>query len=676
MAMQGSNEVTLFSNGIGHFRRKYLVAKEFALSIPFKKDHIGDVAASLQVFGNVRYNKPPSFTPSNSNATALKIDANNALKGTLRSLSGTVVRATIQPTYSAPLKETFTLIGIETENVTVLNGSTHQEAFVVLMNDKGIVRYKLSEIVDIFFEDPTVRTEIEKALKNNYQLIKPDSTLLDLSLQSISDEGTEAVVQYTIPVAAWKMRYAIRQESDSFFMDGAAIIDNNTDEDWTDFKISVVTGSPISFETNIASVCVPKRKYVKLIDDKVLGNVDAQDVYEESQLDSSYGNATLGTRSARASSAGPKMAAYSNCNSFGFEAVASVQNEPVVLAESAGVDNKEVGDFCVFTNKTPITILSRKSAIVQMFSIPLNKAGVILFYKEDNHPNRPYRAIKFKNESEFSLGKGKTVVYNDGIFSGECVLDTTKPNENRILPHCLENGVKVYKDTKPYETRRQSIKVSDGVGMIEEVYTSETTYRIENKKDEKFNMAIEHVNVLSGYKNVTVSFALDVGSIKEKEKLSSNDGHRAYVELEPKKNVTVTVVEKAVSVSKTVIYNQTYWINNNLLSIDSPLSKNRDVLDIFKIQNQLDVLNKELQEFNEERKLIEQQAARIRTNLASAKEVIGSERVNSWVDDLSLTEKQIMAFDKEKIPLKKQHIKNKEAEMAESLKKLSVSWTE
>ena len=50
------NDVTLFSNGIGHFRRIYHIKKSQneKISIPFKRDHIGDVAASLQVFGKVK----------------------------------------------------------------------------------------------------------------------------------------------------------------------------------------------------------------------------------------------------------------------------------------------------------------------------------------------------------------------------------------------------------------------------------------------------------------------------------------------------------------------------------------------------------------------------------------------------------------------------------------------
>src|SRR5690606_31969595 len=101
---------------------------------------------------------------------------------------------------------------------------------------------------------------------------------MELTLSSLEKEKeTEAQIQYTIPVAAWKMRYAIRSRDGKMTLEGAAIVDNNTDEDWNNFMVSVVTGNPISFATDIADVIVPSRKMVRLVDGTVLDNVDVED---------------------------------------------------------------------------------------------------------------------------------------------------------------------------------------------------------------------------------------------------------------------------------------------------------------------------------------------------------------------------------------------------------------
>jgi len=195
-----TNDVTLFSNGIGHFRRVYKVDAEETITIPFKTDYIGDVAASLQVFGKVRLAAPPSFTPANSNATSLNIDQSNALTSLLRGLSGAKVSIdnpsgdTTSPGFSG------TLLGVEVETAD-RNGSVLERSFVVVLTESGIRKMPFEYMKSVQFEEESVRTEITKALKNNFQKIKPDSTLLDLSLAPLDGE-TEAVVQYTIPVAA------------------------------------------------------------------------------------------------------------------------------------------------------------------------------------------------------------------------------------------------------------------------------------------------------------------------------------------------------------------------------------------------------------------------------------------------------------------------------------------
>lgn len=677
--MSRTNDVTLFSNGIGHFRRVYKVAggKESTFSIPFKRDHIGDVAASLQVFGKVKLTKPPSFTPSNANATALRINQSEAYKSLVRNLSGAQVTAEFTDNH----KGQYTLLGLDTQEQQFHDSVVTQD-FIVLMKGGKVYRRGLWELRDLHFDEDSVRTEIEKALKNNFQTIKPDSTLLDLSLQATGGEEQEAVIQYTIPVAAWKMRYAIRQEGDSFTLEGAAIIDNNTDEDWDNFRVSVVTGNPISFNTDIATVCVPNRKFVRLVDRDVLGNVEVQ----ESMAQYAAGAACLdpnsfapspapaggkGIRAASARGLGPKMSTANYCQ-FGLESMDSVEEAYMESAEHGGVESKEVGDFCVFTSKEPITILARKSAVVPMFTVPLSKAGVVLLYKEQNHARRPYRAVKFKNETEYSLGKGKTVIYNSGIFSGECVLETTKPGENRMLPHCLENGVKIAKEMKPTENRRAALRISDGVGIVEDVFTAVTTYSIENKKEEPFKLAVEHSNTLNGHPNLNVDF--DGVEVKEREKLADGSGYRLYFELQPKQAVTLTVTETSLLSQKSLIGGQFYWLKSNVIDTKNPLSKDKQVLAAVAVQEKIDGVNADINDAKSRRQELTEQGERVRENLAAAKDVGNTTTVAEWVSDLDKTEKEIRDIDKKVVPNLQKKLKELQADLTEELKKISANW--
>ena len=657
-----TNDVTLFSNGIGHFRRVHQVTagKEETISIPFKREHIGDVAGSLQVFGPVRLNAPPSFTPANANATALKINQKEALKSLLKSLSGSEVKIH----QNNGIVGEYKLLGLDvvTESENEVGIEKH---FVVVMDTIGVSQIPLAQITNILFTEESVKTEIEKALKNNFQQIKPDSTLMEVSLSSLKDENVEATLQYTIPVAAWKMRYAIREDNGRFSLEGAAIIDNNTDEDWDNFKVSVVTGNPISFSTDIANIVIPKRKHVDIVDGSVL------DAFTPEMGESVAACAMGGSRDMRRS-LGPKMST-ANYATFGLEsALESVDSYNAPIAEAPGVDSKEVGDFCVFTSKTPITILARKSAIVPMFTVPLSKAGIVLLYKESNNARRPYRAVKFKNETEYSLGKGKTTIYNEGIFSGECVLDATKPNENRMLPHCLENGVKVVKEVNGNSISKSSLSVSDGVVIEETVHTVSAVYTIENKKDESFNLAIEHSNALSNYASVEVKFS--GAEIKEQEKLSDSTGYRAYIELAPKQSVELKVVETSIVSNKTVLGDNFTWFRNQIIETKNPFTDDTNVKHCISIQESLDENQSQINDTQRTLKDLKDQSERVRKNIAAVQNVGNNTTVASWVQDLEVSEKQIRLIETKIIADLNIKSKALRAEMSKAVKKISSIW--
>jgi len=659
------NTVTLFSNGIGHFRRVYKVSSEEIITIPFKTDYIGDVAASLQVFGKVRLAAPPSFTPANSNATSLNVDQSNALTSLLRGLSGAQVEISAHGTNTG---FSGTLLGVEASTAE-LNGAVVKKHLVVVLTESGVRKLHFDSMSNVRFTEESVRTEIEKALKNNFQKIKPDSTLLDLSLASLGYDvdnsvaiKTEAVVQYTIPVAAWKMRYAIREEKGNFSLEGAAIIDNNTDENWNDFQVSVVTGNPISFGTDIATVVVPQRKFVHLVENVALSNVDV----EEGSVMALECAAASAPRSRSLRKMGAKMS-VSNRAQFGMESMDCdmATMDDMEAAAAPGVESKDVGDFCVFTAKEPITLLARKSAVVPMFTVDLKHAGIVLLYKESNHASRPYRAVKFKNETEYSLGRGKTTIYNEGVFSGECVLDTAKPGENRMLPHCLENGVSIRASHNRGKVERRSVRISDGIGYNELVNTSVTEYRIKNKRDETFKLALEHPNQFVEESHVD----FDGIEILEQEKLSN--GRRVYMELSPNQEATLTVTEMFVDQQEISLRDFAYigeWISDGLPLLDNP-----QVKVCVDLQEQLDAVMHDIREADNRVNDLTNQADRVRQNIGVAASS-NTETVSEWVSDLDTTEKEIREITKTKVPQLRKRQKELVAQMRSALKSIVVHW--
>ena len=649
------NEVTLFSNGMGHFSREYEIPEEGKeIRLSFDSKSMSDVASSIQVFGKVRQTSPASFTPANSSATALKINSSSAMESLLTNLAGSKVKVkTTSSSYEGDL------VGVDTETKTSDSGTT-SEFYVSIFSNGTLKRVRLASVQNLEFTEESVQAEIEKALKVSYQKIKPGSTMVGLHLEP-KDEATKCRLQYAIPVSSWKMRYSIRQEDGNFTLEGSAIIDNNTDEDWRDFQVSVVTGDPISFRTDLADIVTPTRKFVNIVDQSVVSNVD---VHEGRSLESVRGGRKAVMRAQALGAKGAvSMASFDaleacvdSCDDdFEYEA-----------AEVAGASSKDVGDFCVFTCNEPVTILAKNSAIVPMFNVPLSSAGIVLLYNESNNAERPYRALKFKNETEYSLSKGKATIYNDGVLSGECVLTTTKPSENKMLPHSLENGVKIIKNRKTSDTVYSAQRISKGVAYTSLTHTYTTEYIVRNKKDEDFEMALEHQ--LVGNSKASFSGV----EITENEHVAATNSNRVYFDLPSNGEVTLVVTEVVVDQqSLNIGLNRLItWVDDE----NNPLVMNESISACVELQKLIDAVQEEIDQVNSDVQSIEKRMSTLRSNIESLRDTSVDNEASDWVKKLKeLTEKSESLADS--IPEKREQRSDLERRLQEALQNVSYDWT-
>ena len=654
------NTVTLFSNGIGHFKRHYAVTGKnpLKISIPCSTKDISDILESITVFGEgVKLDSPPTFTPSNNDLTSLDFTETESYSTLLNNLSGAEI--SINGNING------TLLGVES-NFQSING---QQVLIseelVYEKDGKVYKKSLSAITSVDFVQDVVKSEIKKALKNKFSKIKPNSTMIELSISS--DKNTDAYVYYKLPVASWKMRYSLRQEKGNAFLEGSAIIDNNTEEDWSDFLVSVVTGNPISFATDLGQVVVPTRDFIKLVDDHNPVNT---------AMYASAAAAPMGGR-ARAMSPDYKSKAmlcsasntrgYSNTNTgleaCGFEPASEVATFDSVggMAEMSSMEAKDVGDFCVFTGTTPVSITSKQSAIVPMFLHPLkNTANVLLFRNKNTITTRPFRAFKFKNETELTLSKGKVVVYQDGLFSGESLMEMSKPGEVKTLAYCIENGVKVTKKVHDVETTSTGFSLKGRMCVSSFSDVLGTTYTVKNLKKEEFKFVIEHTCDLA---NAEVHCA---NKSVRKEKASENTWRLTFTLAEDK--------EFSFRIDEQSIRNSSFGINDNWVVTNSDkLIKSSAMKDCVEICKKIANVETTLNEHNSNLSSLQSDVSRIRENLKA----VGTmpEIASSMANELVETESQIKALNKSAIPSVQKELRTLRETLNKKLDSVSFDWT-
>lgn len=660
------NFATIFSNGIADFRRSYAVTRDepAEISIPVRKDHIGDVLASLNIYGPVSLKSPPSFRPANEAAGSLSFDPQRVIEDLAKNLSGAKVTIT-----RASGNIDGTLVGLHSEPEAT-DGEPIEPKFLVLLTEDGLMRIPLREVSRLKFLDDDVQKELDKALERNAQRIKPHSTFVTLAVETEQDNA-EAVLQYTLPAAAWKISYRLRRvgegDSSSFEFQGFAIVDNNTDEDWTDFRIAVVTGEPITFSTDLADSKTPRRDHVNVVKARALGSVEV----EEADMMMMAGGAAASEPMMRRSL---HIGGAASSEAYDSESVDSMLQE---FAETDDAEVHTVGDFSVFESPSPVSIAAQRSAVIPVFQTTLADANAILHYKFENHEERAYRAIQFKNETDHSLGRGVCTVYEAGIYAGSCVLPAIARGDDAMLPHALETGVRLRHERKMHVDRVVALRLTKGFCYTSKYEKQTTHYHVRSSRAEAFELVLDHAHRLREPDVRCVIQREDQDELPLDVADQLKKGVRLSIALNPHEKLRVTIVESRVAESKMRLVSQsgkelrTAWLADNIVHTNGPLADEPGVRNCLGIQSRIDAIEQEIAEKLQTCERLAEKQQRLRKNIGTGGP---SEQNDRWRNDLANAEDTITEIEEKQIPELRAQVQSLNDELREALKSLSAEW--
>lgn len=676
-----TNQVTVFSNGVADFHRVYDVAADVPteISIPVRKSHIGDVLASLTIAGaGIRIAKPASYRPSNDMKGTLELEPEDVFVALAVSLSG----AQVAVIHTGVDRIIGTLVGLDTVRERTPNGDIDVRYLVVTTPDTGLRRFDIAHLEGLQFQDPDVQAEIEKALKRNFERIKPDSTFVDITLAA--DEPGRAVIGYTIPAAAWKMSYRLHMDgagdtrsevpglpgpsgverSETISFQGNAIVDNNTEEHWTDVEIAVVTGEPLTFSTDLAEAKVPRRSHVDVVRQTAAGAVEVQEGIEEMSL---MAAPIAAAAPASAGSVPGRLARVRR--SDGIEAELAMDAAgPRASFEAAEVT--DAGDFSVFRSPSPVTIDANRSAVIPMFALPLAEAKVVLHYKHGNNAQRPHRAVRFTNESDFSLTRGPCTIYEHGVFQGECIVPAIKPGGRTLLPHAVETGVRVRAEFKDPQSKLTRVKVADGWYIGGTQHRRVVVYAVRNNVERVYPMVLDHVTVLRG--DVEAHLTVDGGQpdpVEVDERLS--DGVRLSFELPAKATAQLVVTETKLTEQRLQITDLDHWrYIEEAIALDAePL--HAALQEAVALKEAVDDTVAQRAELRRESDVLQQKQARLRDNIGA----VGTHATaNQWRAELAASETRITEIESRLLPEIERTIVRQRKAVTQALRSAAAEW--
>jgi hypothetical protein len=286
--------VILYSNGVAYIERRGTVSGHAEISLSFKQSQVDDVLKSMVVLdlgqgriGAVSYN---SSAPPSTRLAEIPFSISSSAEGSLASgLSGVLsqLQGARVVVSTANRTATGSILTVEERKSQIdANSPPIVTRSLVIASDKGeLSSFDLNEVRSVQLVDEGTRRDITQFASASASARRRDAKTIVVT----SDGGAarEMVVSYTIAAPIWKTTYrAVLDQSGKPFFQGWALVDNVSDEDWTNIQLSLVSGTPVSFIQPIQNPFYRYRPVVPMPEDL---NLKPQ-VYEPKE-----GNPELGT---------------------------------------------------------------------------------------------------------------------------------------------------------------------------------------------------------------------------------------------------------------------------------------------------------------------------------------------------------------------------------------------
>lgn len=481
--------VMLFSSGVGYFEHNGSVSGDGSTELRFKAAQINDILKSLVlqdmnggVVSTVTY---PSQDPIEKTLRSFQVDitGNPSLGELLNQLRGAKVAVS-----SGGQKYEGTILGVEPKTV-VVGEKTMEKQVLNLLSGAAIRAFELDSIATLDLENAELQEELSAALAALAQARDQDKKPVTINFRGQGDR--EVRIGYVVETPVWKTSYRlIIGEQDRNDLQGWAIVENQTDNDWSNVNLSLVSGRPISFIMDLYQPLYVPRPVVEpelyaslrpqMYDGGVAMNM-AADAVGQLGAEEKMARRTRGAPASPPAAAAAEMAFGGGVAGRPIQPTASVQT--VASTEKLG----ELFSYTVGNVSLP----RQKSAMLPIITDPI-KVEKLSIYNAGVLQKNPLNGVRLTNSTDKHLLSGPVTVLEGGAYAGDARIDNVPPGQNRLLSYGIDLTMRVDSTKQTTDTAVLSGRISQGVLHVQRKYVFSQTYQAQNKGEKDRNLLIEH----------------------------------------------------------------------------------------------------------------------------------------------------------------------------------------
>ena len=472
-------KVQLFSSGVGYFEHSGIVHDAGSAELRFTTDQINDILKSLVLQdeggGQVSAVTYPSNDPLEKTLKSFAVDItkNPSLAELLDQLRGASVSVDAE---GGPIFGVVMGIENQTRVVTGPPQATITEPVLNLLATNQIVSKPLSQVRSVELADKHLQDELNRALAAVAAARDLDKKPVTILFTGTGDRHVR--IGYVVQTPVWKTSYRLLlddaagvatrrpQPAVDGNLQGWAIVENETDNDWADISLSLVSGRPISFVQDLYQP--------RYLDRPTVDNTQYANVQPQLDLGGRDGSPMGSFRSLKAVGA-------SQQNNYAQNAVAAVPlNMPIDTEASVQsiASTSVVGELFQYT-VDHVSLPRRQSSMIPIVTDPIEVQRVSI-YNPSVLGNHPLNGARVTNTTKKHLLAGPVTVLDGGAYAGDAQIDNLPPGQRRLLSYGIDLQTFVDATHQTSAEHVKTAKIVKGVMTLTRKWVRSHDYVITN----------------------------------------------------------------------------------------------------------------------------------------------------------------------------------------------------
>jgi hypothetical protein len=641
-------QVVLYKHGIGFFERSGKLAAGESARLEFTAAEMNDVLKSLTIeekgggrISGLRYD---SMDPLSRKLAEFpfQIGAGQPLSVMLDQLKGARLELRL---------------GSETVTGTIVNGRAisgserqpEREQLTLLLDSGEMRTVDLSAAAGIRFPDARLQQQFRDYLGALAAARSKEKR--SVYVDSSDAREREVAATYTIPTAVWKSSYRLIFDAGGQpVLEGWAIVDNTTGEDWTKVQLSLVSGRPISFVTQLYAPKYVTRPEAELPDDRA-----ARPVVHAGGFQEQVGALSGALKDERAEAKVMARSAPRPAMEADISAVRQFAAPSTITADAAA---RELGELFEYRIAQPVTIRTGESAMLPFLQQPVEGRKLLIY--SDHSSQHPTNAAELTNTSGKTLDGGPITVYDGGAYGGEALMETLKNGDKRLISYAVDLGTRITSAFGSKQAVVRELHAKRGVLTTRLAAEETRTYTVRNVDGKAKTLIIEHP--------LRASYTL----LNQKPKEKTASAYRFEIPL-------AAGAAQDFPVSEERIYDQTYAVANLTPDVLLSYVSNRSLSEAARQQleriaaqkGQIAETDRALQDTERQIRDLTADEDRIRRNISSLNSVSGQQQqVQMYAKQLEAHEQKLVGLRDSQAGLQKKK-SALESELAKLIEALS-----